>query len=210
MYRARYIWLRVGHCMTYDEQERTIHIAPCDFDGNFSTSDNGRYVELPVKNISELNYYMCNPMNRRGRLCSECIEGFGPSIISSGLVCFNCTDAWYGIPLYILLEFVPITIFFVIILFFRVNITSAPMVAFVFFSQVIVATFLNYGIRLKFEHPTAYTLVLIMATFYGFWNLDFFRYILPPFCVSTELKQIHIVLIDYISAFYPLYVSCIT
>ena len=204
------IGLRVGHCMTYDEWERTIYIGPCDFGGNFSTNDNGRYVELPVKNISELNYYMCDPMNRKGRLCSECIEGFGPSVISSGLVCSNCMGAWYGIPLYIFLEFIPITIFFVTILFFRVNITSAPMVAFVFFSQVIVATFLNYGIWLKFAHPTAYVLILIMVTFYGFWNLDFFRYILPPFCVSSELKRVHIVLIDYISAFYPLCLICIT
>ena len=57
------------------------------------------YIELPVKNISELNYYMCDPMNWRGRLCSECIEGFGLSIISSGLVCSNCMGAGYGIPL---------------------------------------------------------------------------------------------------------------
>ena len=206
----RGISLRVGYCMTYEEMERTIYIATCAFSGNFTTSSNGRYVELPVKNASELNYYMCEPMNRRGRLCSECTDGFGTSIISLNFVCSDCNGDWYGVPLYLFLEFVPITIFFVAILFFRVNITSAPMVAFVFFSQVIVATFLNNGTSLKFENPTAYTLVLIMATFYGFWNLDFFRYILPPFCVSTELKHIHIILIDCISAFYPLCLICIT
>ena len=127
------IKLRIGFCMTYEELERTIHIASCIFDGNFSTTDNGGYIQLPVNNASELNNYMCGPMNRKGRLCSECIEGFGPSVISSGLVCSNFTGAWYGVPLYLFLEFVPITIVFVAILFFRVNITSAPMVAFVFF-----------------------------------------------------------------------------
>jgi hypothetical protein len=40
--------------------------------------------------------------------------------------------------------------------------------------------------------------------------LDFFRYILTPFCVSTELKRVHIILINYISAFYPLCLICIT
>ena len=205
------IRLRVGYCMTYEELERTIYIAFCPFsDGNFSTSGNGQYVELPVKNASELNDYMCEPMNRKGRLCSECIEGFGPSIISLGLVCSPCTGAWYGIPLYLFLEFIPITVFFIVILLFRVNITSAPMVAFVFFSQVVVSTFLNHGAELKFQNPTAYSFVLIVVTLYGFWNLDFFRYILPPFCVSSELKHIHILLIDYISAFYPLCLICIT
>ena len=204
------IAVRVGHCITYDEQDRTIYIGPCAFSGDFTRSGNGQYVELPVKNASELNTYMCGPMNRQGRLCSECIDGFGTSVISLGLVCSNCTGVWYGILLYLFLEFVPITVFYFIILFFRVNITSAPMVAYIYISQVIVATFLNYGAVLKFENPTAYYLVLVVVTLYGFWNLDFFRHIFPPFCVSPELKQIHVVVIDYISALYPLCLICAT
>jgi hypothetical protein len=102
------IAVRVGYCMTSEEQERTIYIASCAFitsNGNFMTSDNGRYIELPVSNVSELNTHMCGPMNRKGRLCSECVKGFGPSIISSGLECSDCTGAWYGVPLYLFLEF---------------------------------------------------------------------------------------------------------
>ena len=83
------IAVRVGYCMTFEEQERTIYSAICNFDGNFSIIGNGRYIELPMKNVSELNDYMCGPMNRKGRLCSECIEGFGPSIISFRSVCFR-------------------------------------------------------------------------------------------------------------------------
>ena len=98
--------------MTYEELERTIYITPCPFSGNFSTSDNGRYVELLVKNVSELNVTMCEPMNRKGRLCSECIADFGPSVISLGLVCSHCTGMLYGILLYLFLEFVPIIVFF--------------------------------------------------------------------------------------------------
>ena len=201
------IELRVGYCMTYEQEERVVYIASCTFSGDSTSS---QYVEVPVQNVSELNTHMCGPMNRMGRLCSECTDGFGPSIISFGLVCSNCTGAWYGVPLYLLLEFVPITVFYVIILFFRINITSPPMVAFVFFSQVAVATFLNYGAELKVEHPTAYYFVLVVVTLYGFWNLDFFRYILPPFCVSPVLEQMHVELINYISAFYPLCLICIT
>ena len=205
------IELRVGYCMTYEKQERTIYIAACAFSGNYSTTGNHRYIELPVKNASELNDYMCGPMNRKGRLCSECKEGFGPSIITRDLVCSECTQgAWFGVPLYMFLEFVPITVFYVIILLFRVNITSAPMVAFIFFSQAIVTTFIDRRNELKFENPTAYNLKLVLVTLYGFWNLDFFRYIFPPFCVSPELKQIHIELIQYTSVFYPLCLICIT
>ena len=206
------IKLRVGYCMTYEEEEEMIYIVRCSyFDGNhFTTKDNGRYVELPIKNISELNSSMCEPMNRKGRVCSECTDDFGPSIFSFGLLCSNCTDIWYGVPLYLFLEFVPITVFYVVILLFRVNITSAPMVAYIFFSQIAVATFLIYGVDVQFENYAAYDFFHVLISFYGFWNLDFFRYSLPPFCVSPELKLMHIVLIDYISALYPLCLICIT
>ena len=206
------IELRVGFCMTYDELEKTVYIVPCveRLSGNFSTTGNGRYIELPVQNASELNDYMCGPMNRKGRLCSECIQGFGLSVTSPGFVCSNCTGAWYGIPLYLFLEFVPITVFYVIILLFRVNITSAPMVAYVFFSQFIVAVFVSYGVQLQFQEPASYYWVLVVVTFYGFWNLDFFRYIIPPFCISSKLKHIHITLLAYLSSFYPLCLICIT
>lgn len=203
--------LRVGHCMTYEEEEGVIYLAHCNyFNGNFSTSINGRYIPLTVKNASEFNDTMCGPINRKGKLCSECKDGFGPSIISLSLVCSNCTGAWYGIPLYLFLEFVPITVFYVIILLFRVNITSAPMVAFVFYSQIIVATFLGFGIDLKFEIPAAYYFAHAFVMLYGFWNLDFFRFSLPPFCVSSALRNMHIIAIDYVSAFYPLCLIFIT
>ena len=45
------------------------------------------------------------------------------------------------------------------------------------------------------------TIVLLM---YGMWNLDIFRYVLPPFCVSSHLKLTHIALLGYISVLYPL------
>ena len=37
--------------------------------------------------------------------------------------------------------------------------------------------------------------------FYGIWNLDFFRYALPPFCVSSNLRLVHVFFLIYISAF---------
>jgi hypothetical protein len=44
-------------------------------------------------------------------------------------------------------------------------------------------------------------------TLFGIWNLDFFRLILPPVCVSTSTKTIDILLFDYIIAFYPLLIT---
>ena len=44
-------------------------------------------------------------------------------------------------------------------------------------------------------------------TIIGLLNLDFFHYILPPMCVGVSLKSIHVLLLDYIIALYPLLLS---
>jgi hypothetical protein len=54
--------LRVGQCMTYEEKEGVIYIAHCNyFNGirHYSIDDNGRYIQLSVKNASELNTILC-------------------------------------------------------------------------------------------------------------------------------------------------------
>ena len=149
-------------------------------------------------------------MNRKGLVCSECVEGFGLSVTFFGFSCSKCTNSWYGIIVYLLLEFVPITVFYFLILIFRVGLTSSPFTAFVLFSQFTVASFAAGIGPYSFEtNPAGHGLTIII-TFYGFWNLDFFRYLIPPFCVSPTLKVIHIVFLGYISAFYPLLLVCIT
>ena len=146
-------------------------------------------------------------MNRKGRVCSECIDGFGISVFSLVPTCSNCTGAWYGVPLYLFLEFVPITVFYIIILSFRLNVTSAPMVAFVFYCQISASTLYLVSNRFLLSTGTELNYTAMLVTFYGFWNLDFFRYILPPFCISPNIKTFHLTYLLYVSAFYPL---CLT
>ena len=58
------------------------------------------FIELP-SNLSELNNQICGPANRKGFLCSECVDGFGPSATSPKFKCMNCTYAFtrYGITI---------------------------------------------------------------------------------------------------------------
>lgn len=93
------------------------------------TKDN--YIRLP-SNVSDLNGYMCGPMNSKGLLCSQCEDGFGLAVFSIGHTCTNCTGVWCGVPLYLFIEFVPITIFY----FINISVTSAPMVALILCSIV--------------------------------------------------------------------------
>ena len=138
--------LRAGFCATYNEHTRLVAFSACPFiqsNGNYPMSKeecNSWYIQLP-DNVSKLSDFMCGPLNRKGRVCSECKDGFGPALVSYGFLiqCSNCTDSgWYGILLYMFLEIVPVTVFyFVVILIFQINITSAPMTCYIMYSQLV-------------------------------------------------------------------------
>ena len=122
--------LSIRYCMTVDESEALV-VIKCPYfqlEGH-NVSDPGNF-KLP-DNTSELNNYMCGPMNRKGFLCKDCVDGFAVSFTSMGYKCSNCTDAWYGIPLYLLLELAPTTVLYLIILIFQIHITSSPMTCFI-------------------------------------------------------------------------------
>ena len=106
--------LKLGYCMTYEERNG-FYINPCDsvISGLNITKNN--YIRLP-NNISALNDYVCGPMNRQGPMCSQYTNGFGLTVHSIGHTCSICTGLWYGTPLYLFIEFVPITIFYFIVI----------------------------------------------------------------------------------------------
>lgn len=164
--------LSFGSCMTYDDTTRTTSLGQCVsflvHNRNVSTLRN--YIQLP-RNLSRLNEYMCAPMNRKGLVCSECIDGFGPAVFTYGFQCANCTGAWYGIPVYLLLEFVPITVFYFLILAFQISVIKAPMTSFILFSQLatlFLELFATFRASIEYEQGTVmYILFKLVTVFYG-------------------------------------------
>ena len=203
--------LRFGRCMTYQDEENVTLVGFCPYfhvDNFIDNITQGLFFNLP-KNVSELNDYMCTPLNRKGYQCNECFEGYGISMTSLSYQCSDCDGVWYGIPLYLVVEFIPITIFYILILVYRWNVTTAPMTSYIMFSQ-----FAFYGFIFSADSRNVAQSQLpsglfnffniVVVGFYGVWNLNFFRQALFPFCVSPDLKLIHVFFLDYISAIYPL------
>ena len=195
--------LSIGHCMTYHEGQGTFAILCPYFQLKGHDVAERGYIWLPSYNTSELNEYMCGSMNRKGWLCKDCIDGFGPSVTSTGYKCVNCTGVWYGVPLYLLQELIPITVFFFIILIFRIHLVSAPMTCFIMYSQL-----RTIEVLLDPQPPMSDILnnpvSKVILVFYGIWNLDFIQYLLPAFCVSSKIQLTHILLFKYISSIYPI------
>ena len=174
--------LRIGYCTTYTEGEG-VSMAECPYSKMerhaYTTALNDPlYIVLP-NNISELNEYMCGPMNRKGLVCSECVDGFSPSFTSPDyMACSNCTASkYYGVPLFILTEFVPVTLFYLMFLLLQINVTSSSTPCYIFCSQLIMIT-ITPSVKPRFlVHNTYFfqtNLDVATYTLYGLWNLDFF------------------------------------
>ncbi len=199
-------WLRWMDCMTYDNKSYSTVVAICPFSSLKPKPHH--YILLP-KNRSQLNGAMCDKANRDGLLCSGCKPGYGPAVLSYGNSCAKCSDGYSGWLLYICLALIPTTIFFLVIVLCQVRTTSAPMNLFVLTSQVVSVTATINPHQLVYDSETAKIGYGIVGTLFTSWNLDFFRFLIPPFCVSESLSNLQVLCMDYIVAFYPLLLTVV-
>ena len=81
------------HILTYDSNKGVISAVKMRhkyLEGyNLTVTKDGSYRILLPNNISELNQYMCDPLNRKNYLCSDCKSGYGRAIISESAPCVN-------------------------------------------------------------------------------------------------------------------------
>ena len=193
-------FLFYGFCMTYDEENDIVSLSYCiyyEVDASHHIAKHG-YIRLP-NNISELSEYVCGPMNRKGRVCSECIDGYGPSVTFLRYRCVECKSIWYGISLYLIIEVVPVTIFYIVVLLFQLNLTSAPTISFIMYSNFVITGVLFLVTITNEARPYATFITLL----YGVWTLDFIRYAIPPLCISPTLKIEHIIYLQSLSIVLP-------
>ena len=198
-------YMELGNCMTFDEGSNQPILARCPYFTEYALKDKP-LLTLP-RNLSALDESICGPLNRKGKLCSHCSEGYGISAISYGFVCVRCSPTpAIGWLKYIVAKFLPVTIFFLFIMAFKVSVTSPPLNSYIFFSQVVTlpreVLVLQTALAL-FSHNDGRE-VNAFVTPYSIWNLDFFRIVIPEFCVEHELRALNILAIEYIVAIYPL------
>ena len=201
----------VGFCMSYDEKFNGTVIGDCPFN-YYRPSSQHFYVTLP-NDTSKLNSFMCSGLNRTGLLCSKCQKGLGPAVLSYKWRCVECFDKQYGWLVYITATLLPTTILCLLVMVFQLRVASAEMNAFVFLCQFITCVVSLTNPYMYVQYSTNPTIVkfleLGILTFYGIWNLDFFRYFLPSFCISSDMTTLHTLALEYVVAIYPLLLTLV-
>ena len=205
-----------GYCMTYNSTIESTEYGPCPYIGHYNTTiilHGFFYVQLP-NNVSLLKEFMCGTLNREGSLCGKCIEGYGTALYSYTLECSKCWGHGYGWILYFFLELFPITVLYFLVVIFHIRATSSPLSALVFMSQIVVYTVrLNASLHMYIENEVTgfpYVALKVLLVLCGIWSLDFFRSVIPPFCASTNIKAIHALVLEYLVAFYPIFLILLT
>ena len=207
--------LHLGFCMTYNSSTGATKYGSCPYIGHYNTVsvDDVFYIQMP-SNVSLLNEFMCGPLNREGRLCGKCKDGYGIALYSYTLECSKCWEHGYGWALYYFLELFPITVIYFLVVIFHIKATYSPLSALVFVSQIIVYTIrLNIPFHMYIENEVTgflHVALKVLLVLCGMWSLDFFRFVIPPFCVSSNIKTVHALALEYLVAFYPICLILIT
>ena len=202
------VLLQIGFCMTFDSECNETLLVNCPYD-TVRGHELHKFYVIINSTVSNLTHFTCSPLNRQEENCQKCIDNFGPSPYTLDLSCFNCSASYHGWMLYFTFEFLPLTVFFIVITVLQIRPAQGYLNSFILFSQLIVAT-LSFSSQVPFIYSmgkmskVSLVLVRILQTVYGFWNLDFFQYAIPGFCVSPKLNNLDVLSLQLISVFYPM------
>ena len=197
-------------CMSFYEKDPNITVI-----GACMMCHNGGVI---FHNASDLSENMCGKgafvSNREGQLCGRCKQGFAPPAYSYDWRCVQCSSSFKNLIKYCVIVFLPLTIFFVLVITFRISVTSPSMNAFLLICQVLTSppqVRIVSSSTYESDHVAVVTvLIAVIESLYGFWNLDFFRTLYSRFCLHPNMSTLQVLALDYVIAVYPLLLTVLT
>ena len=153
-------------------------------------------------NLSEQEEKACGYLNRQGRLCGKCKPNHSVSAYSYDIKCYPCTSSvWRSVVEYVCIAYLPLTIFLCVVIVFRISVTSPAMNVPVLCCQLLSSPASSIDLLQYSRGTHAVYYIKFLLTFYGIWNLDFFRSLIPPICLPLNTMQM--MALDYLVAVYP-------
>ncbi len=187
-----------GFCLTYNNG--TEHFGACPYN---TKSRLYKLNDVP-SDVSKLDEEMCGPLNRTGLLCSHCQPGLGPAVFSYYKECKECMPQPLGWLLFFVRLTVPLTLVCVVVIVFRINIASPVLNSFVLIAQVLNTIWCRNDPFAISGYTHSYSFYNIVADFVGLFNLDFFIFLIPSFCISEHMSTLTVVAMEYLEALYPI------
>ena len=211
---TKYVGVADCYCMTFDSTRNTAVLGTCLFNCvNVTKSYSDTvYHHVPRdlgRGDDNNSVSVCGYLYRQGALCGECKDGYYTAAYSYTFECIECKSSQIVYWLfYIVVAYLPLTVFVIIILVFRVRVVSPKLYGAVSLTQNLVSP-LNIRVLIeaaKYNHVVNIILQIVVSTL-GVWNLDFFRTLLPHICL--RIPSLLVIALDYLIAMYPMVVTII-
>ena len=207
--------VRVFYCMTADSDMNPV-VGPCLYNNDLSIGEphldyyTNVYKKIRTNSSTDINTEVCGPYNRKGLMCGECIKDYGLPVYSYNIVCVKCVDYKYNWLKYIAVAYLPLTVFYLIIITIKISANSGLLVGCVAISQMLATynLFQEY-ILINFKNKKNY-MIKFLLSMHSIWNLNFFRSLYPPFCLHPNMSALGVLSLDYLVAIYPMLVVVLT
>ncbi len=178
----------------------------CQSCSNFSTSGKKRK-PLPSNRSEDTSSYVCND-NRKGTMCGTCIDGHSAYYHSKLFSCKDNENCHLGWIFYILSEIIPVTILFLVIIFFNISFTSGPLNGVILSIQIVNAMKLNAEELIEFdEHIQG--LSKFYRFFYQIFTLNFGEDLFS-FCLQEGTSALDMLAFRYVTIIYSLFLVIAT
>ena len=198
-------------CATFDKEKKVVQVGCCLYNSGTEKEERTQHRSLYTSfhlNASDLNNAACGRFERNGTLCGRCRVGYYPQAYSYNFTCIECSNICWNRVRYIMAVYLPLTVFYFIILFFKINVTSSFLLAIVSFCQGIASPLLVRMILMYRFEPSVIILAKSAFSLYGIWNLDFFRPFYSDICLGIGVLPT--LALEYVIAFYPFLLMIIT
>ena len=189
-----------NYCMTYDSDNTSLVVGKCYF--AYNRTFHNRYLlteRYHLPSDPSLLDEICNDSSRTGQLCGKCKDGYALPVYSYSLSCVECADYGYNWMKYVAAAFFPLTLLFLVVIIFRISVTAGPLDVFILFCHIV-----SFPAVVRLYHWKQQSGAIKVMSLYGIWNLDFFRLLYPPFCIHPKMTTLHVLILDYAIAVYPL------
>lgn len=173
--------------------------------GYCSISSTRAFLPLP-KLYEELDGFICGRQQRTGTLCGRCIPGYAPAVNSDTYECVRCPSSEIpgNVAKYIFTDYVPVIVFFIIIIAFNLKLTTGAAIGFIFYSQVVSSTFSLFADEQIPLTTNQHNVLMASKLLYGIFNLEFFENFLDPYCLGPHFNALDIIELSYGVAILPL------
>ena len=187
--------------MTFNNASNEFVVSVSLYASNF----NYYYSNILPQNLSGLQLLFCDGTNRKGYFCGECREGYGIDITSTLYKCIPCSTQSGWIK-YLAANFGILTLFFLVLLVFNINITHGSIGTYILYCQTLTlpSTLPHFEQVFKDSFGNMEKLADLLIFPFSMWNLDFQILPFSNICIHPKLKIIHVFSLQYMTVLYPI------